>query len=104
MKRTILHLIDDQEDNWLKAAFYGDESVRRILDRLYEEWEKAGRRGIPLDYATLEELVELERIARRYAAMSQAELQMIALHRMTGEEPRVELGLVERIKRLLGLD
>ncbi len=103
VKRLILQLVDDQDDEWLKAAFYSDEAVKPILERLYSAWEEAGRQGIPLDYATDDELETLLSVARRYAAMSRAERQMIALRRMTGEDVRVELGLVERIKRLLGL-
>lgn len=103
VKRLILQLVDDQDDEWLKAAFYSDNAVKPILERLYSAWEESGRQGIPLDYATDEELETLLSVARRYASMSRAERQMVALRRMTGEDVKVELGLVERIKRLLGL-
>jgi len=103
VKRLILRLVDDQDDEWLKAAFYGDEAVKPILARLYSAWEDAGLQGIPLDYATDEELETLLSIARRYASMSRAERQVIALRRMTGDDVRLEVGLIDKIKRLLGL-
>ncbi len=41
------------------AAFYSDVVVSEVLGALYERWEKAGRRGEPIDYATEDELVKL---------------------------------------------
>ncbi|BAA80987.2 hypothetical protein APE_1977.1 [Aeropyrum pernix K1] len=101
-KERILRLIDDSENTWLKAAFYGDPKVSAILERLFEAWESAGRRGMPIDYATREELEDLEKAAVKYASMSEAELQMIAYGRMTGSEEG--LSLARFIRRLLGLD
>ncbi|MCE4604566.1 MAG: hypothetical protein F7B20_06345 [Aeropyrum sp.] len=99
----ILRLIEDSDNPWLKAAFYGDPKVSQVLDRLFEEWEKSGRKGIPIDYATDDELVVLERAAVKYASMSTAELQMIAYSYMSGGgEERVSLSRF--IRRILGLE
>lgn len=101
VKKKILELIDDAEDQWLKAAFYGDAKVSEILNRLFEKWEEGSRSGIPLDYASKEELETLYSAARKYASMSQAELQAIVLRRMGGgkEEEQGLLGFIKRIVR-----
>ncbi len=67
MRKKIIELIDDSRDNDRKIAFYSDENVQAIMERLYSEWEKNDRKGIPLDYASNEELEVLYRLAKRYA-------------------------------------
>ncbi len=67
MKKKIVELIDDSRDNDRKIAFYSDENVQAIMDKLYGEWEKNNRKGIPLDYASNEELEVLYRLAKHYA-------------------------------------
>ena len=94
-------MIDDSEDPWLKAAFYGDPKVSSILDKLLEEWERRGREGIPLDYASPEDLKVLYSLASKYASMTTAELQVIALNRMEGKEVEGKVGFVGRIIRIL---
>ncbi len=66
-KRKIIELIDESKDNDRKLAFYSDETVMKILDRLYSEWEKNNRNGIPLDYATPEEIEILYSLAVKYS-------------------------------------
>ncbi len=66
MKRRIIELIDESRDNDRKIGFYSDENVQQIMNRLYGKWEENGRKGIPLDYATIEELEILYRLARTY--------------------------------------
>ncbi len=90
MKRKILELIDESDDPWLKAAFYGDPKVSAILDRLVSEWESNGRKGIPLDYATPDEVEALYSLASRYASMTTAELQALTLRRMEGRSSEAE--------------
>ncbi len=63
MINDIMALIDESIDEWRKAAFYADEEVSELLDDLYLRWEKGGKAGIPLDYATDEEIAFLYRKA-----------------------------------------
>ncbi|MCE4610471.1 MAG: hypothetical protein F7B17_00680 [Desulfurococcales archaeon] len=104
MKRRILELIDDSDDPWLKAAFYGDPKVASILNKLLSEWERNERKGIPLDYAGPDDLETLYSLASKYASMSTVELQVIALHRMEGggeKEAGVGEGITGKIIRFL---
>ncbi len=66
LKDKIIKLIDESRDDWKKAAFYGDEAVQEILDKLYSRWEENNRRDRPIDYATLEELEVLAKLAEKY--------------------------------------
>ena len=63
MINDIMTLIDESVDEWRKAAFYADEEVSQLLDDLYVRWEREGRSGIPLDYASNEEIAFLYRKA-----------------------------------------
>jgi len=56
LKEAIIREVDESKDVWRKVAFYNDPRVQDILANLYDRWEKANRKGIPLDYATLDEL------------------------------------------------
>ena len=56
LKEAIIREVDESRDVWRKVAFYNDPRVQSILTNLYERWERANRKGIPLDYATLDEL------------------------------------------------
>lgn len=73
MKEEIISLIDENRSPWVKAAFYSDPEVSKILENLINRWESAGRAGIPLDYATEEELRILHKKAQMYGSMSDAE-------------------------------
>lgn len=64
LKRRIKDLIDGSRDPWRKAVFYSNPVVSDILTKLYERWEENGRKGIPLDYATMDELETLYRFAK----------------------------------------
>jgi hypothetical protein len=66
LKREIVSLIDDNTDVNVKAAFYGDPEVTRILDDLYKRWENNSNKNEPLDYATMDELKILIMKARFY--------------------------------------
>ncbi len=95
--RILLDLIEDNEVAWRKAAFYSDPQVERIYSRLVDEWIKAGERGIPLDYATLEELRVLVEAAKRYAFISESRARALALSRMSGDDEGGALGVFSRI-------
>ena len=94
----LLNLIEYNDVAWRKAAFYSDPQVEPIYNRLVEEWEKAGGEGIPLDYASVEELEVLVRAARKYAFMPESRARALALARMGGgEEEAGSLGVFSRI-------
>ncbi|MCD6301587.1 MAG: hypothetical protein J7L82_05910, partial [Staphylothermus sp.] len=73
MKQEILKLIDESKENGRKIAFYSDPNVTEILTKLYEQWEKNNRKGIPLDYASPEEIEILYNLALKYSKVSDAE-------------------------------
>jgi len=78
----VLKLIEENRDGWVKAAFFSDPSVSRLLDELHARWSAAGCRGIPLDYASEEELEVLSEKAGEYASMSSSEAMAVVLKRM----------------------
>lgn len=105
LKREIIILIDENRDQWKKAAFYSDDDVQKILNRLYNEWEKNNRHGVPLDYASTEELETLAALARRYSRLD-SRLAMRAI--VFGDRPSVKKEIEEEsstwkkiLKRLL---
>jgi hypothetical protein len=100
LKRDIIRLIDENRSPWVKAAFYSNQEVSSILDRLVNIWESNDRRGIPLDYANEEELKTLHRHARRYASLSDDEARALALGGSRGGEEGGG-GLLSFIKRLI---
>ncbi len=65
--------IEDNPDPYVKAAFYEDPDVMKIVERLYKRWEENECKGEPLDYATIEELELLVEKARRYRYISVGE-------------------------------
>lgn len=76
-KRLILEIerwIEYSPNIYAKAAFYGDDEVVEIVERLYKRWQDNGCRGVPLDYATIEELRILAAKAQQYrnATLAQA--------------------------------
>ncbi len=85
--REITINIDENRDQWKRAAFYSDETVQNILDRLYSEWEKNNKKGKPLDYATIDELETLAILAKKYSRMDSA-LAMRAF--LMGDRPSVQ--------------
>lgn len=65
LKKEIIAWIEESNDPIYKIAFYSNEEVVPIANKLMEIWEKNERRGIPLDYATEEEIVKLHKIAKK---------------------------------------
>ena len=105
LKKEIIVLIDENRDQWKKAAFYSDNDVQNILNRLYDEWEKNNRQGVPIDYATTDELETLAALARRYSRLD-SRLAMRAM--VFGDRPSVKKEIEEEgsiwkkiLKRLL---
>ena len=77
----VISLIEEHTNQWIKAAFYSDPEVNSILEKLYDRWEKNDRRGIPLDYASIDELEILAEKATRYSSMSTSEAQRLVVMR-----------------------
>lgn len=86
MKSEIIRLIDMHTDNWVKAAFFSDEAVSKIMEELYDRWSKGGERGMPIDYAVESELEILHEKALEYASMTTEKAMMIVLNRMNVNE------------------
>ena len=81
-KNEIIRLIDYNQDNWVKAAFFSDEVVEVVMESLYNKWAESGEMGRPIDYASEEELDLLYKRAKKYASMSTGEAMNLALGRM----------------------
>ncbi len=86
VKREIIELIDEHYSGWVKAAFYSDPRVSKIMDRLLVAWRENSNVGSPIDYASENELLVLLSEARRYSSMSEATARALALSRMGGDE------------------
>lgn len=84
LKSEIINLIDESTIPVVKEAFYSNQEVKRIMERLYMEWEKNENRGIPLDYATHEELIILHRIARQVVGSPYEELSRAHIRKAIG--------------------
>ncbi len=68
-KKFILEIerwIEKNPNPYAKAAFYSDDDVVRIVEELYRRWQENNFKGMPLDYATLEELRMLAAKAYEY--------------------------------------
>ncbi|MEM2203903.1 MAG: hypothetical protein QXI22_06065 [Sulfolobales archaeon] len=86
--RIIVENIEENRNSWVKALFYSDKDVERIMDRLVNEWNRDGMRGEPLDYATLEELEILAEKAEHYRDAPQDAFLRNMLRRSTGVEEK----------------
>jgi len=86
MKSEIVRLIDMHTDNWVKAAFFSDEIVSKIMNELYERWSRSEGKGMPIDYASESELRVLYEKALEYAAMPTEKAMMTVLNRMNVNE------------------
>ena len=81
--REIEMYVDYNPNIYAKIAFYSDSEVQRILENIYKRWEEAGRRGIPLDFATMDELKLLASKALKYKdASARVLLSLDQLDRM----------------------
>jgi len=92
--QELFQLIEDNRVDWRKAAFYSDPRVEPIYNRLVEEWERSGGEGIPLDYASMDELEILVAVAKEYAFMDEAKARSLAMKR--SEPEREEAGEEKR--------
>jgi hypothetical protein len=74
IKRELVALIDENREVIYKIAFYSRPEVQSIMDRVLEAWEHNNRQGEPIDYATLEELEVLYRVAKEISKKKPSEL------------------------------
>jgi len=88
LKNKILALIDGNRDPWKKAGFYGDPTIQIIMNRLYKRWEENNRDGRPIDYATLDELKIMARLAEKYYRTPSSEIQRQYLFGIKREEKK----------------
>ncbi len=68
-KKLILEIerwVEKNPNPYAKAAFYSDDKVAEIVEKLYIRWQSNGFKGMPLDYATIEELRILASKALEY--------------------------------------
>lgn len=82
MKSEIINLIDENSSNWIKAAFFSDEMIEIIMEALYAKWEQNQEEGMPIDYATEDQLKIMLKKARQYASMKPEEAMRLVLKRM----------------------
>jgi len=85
---VIISNIEENKNSWVKALFYSDQDVSRIMERLISEWSRNNMRGEPLEYATLEELKVLAEKAERYRDAPQEAFLRTMLKKSTGVEDR----------------
>jgi len=91
--RGILVNVEESADPWVKAAFYSDSDVLRILSNIYERWERGGMSGEPLNYATDNELEVLFQKSRavRPLVNSSDHVRRMMLRAIYGEVPKEEV-------------
>ncbi|MGC8679594.1 MAG: hypothetical protein ACP5TH_07375 [Fervidicoccaceae archaeon] len=82
MRNEIINLIDENSSNWIKAAFFSDEVIEVIMEALYSKWEQSNEQGMPIDYATGDELKIMLKKAQQYASMKPEEAMRLVLKRM----------------------
>ncbi|WP_448578055.1 hypothetical protein [Thermosphaera sp.] len=84
LKKEIIGLIDESTLPVIKEAFYSNPNVEAIMEKLYEQWENNNHIGIPLDYATYEELLLLHKVAREVVNSPYEELSRNRMRRAMG--------------------
>jgi hypothetical protein len=84
LKNEIISLIDESKLPIVKEAFYSNPEVEAVMERLYDQWEKNNHAGIPLDYATHEELLLLYKVAKEVVNSPHGELSRARMRRAMG--------------------
>jgi len=84
--RTIISNIEENKNSWVKALFYSDDDVSRIVERLVRAWSNNNMRGEPLEYATIEELEILAKKSEEYRDSPQEAFLRKMLRESTGVE------------------
>jgi len=102
--REIVELIDECDNYWRKAAFYSDPDVSTLLDDLYKRWESSNMQGVPLDYATDEEVDFLYRKAKSLTREDARRSERAFIKKSMGiDEPHNKDSSKRRKRRFFGL-
>ena len=100
LKEKLTIFLDQDPRKWVKSAFYSDPVVVQVMNDLYDRWENAGRQGIPVDYASHEELTLLWNKASKYLGMSDNSARALVFSRMNDiekERPERKKGLFSKL-------
>ena len=84
LKEKLTVFLDQDPRKWVRSAFYSDPEVQHVMDILYGKWEEAGRKGMPVDYASHDELVFLWNKASKYLGMNENVARAIVFNRLSG--------------------
>jgi hypothetical protein len=87
---VIIANIEENRNDWVKALFYSDKDVSKIMERLLSEWTRNNMRGEPLEYATIEELEILAEKAEHYRDTPQEAFLRAMLRKSTNTEGQNE--------------
>ena len=90
LKEKLTVFLDQDPRKWVRSAFYSDPEVQKVMDILYGKWEEAGRKGMPVDYASHDELVFLWNKASKYLGMNENVARAIVFNRLTGSDEHVK--------------
>ncbi|QOR93871.1 hypothetical protein IMZ38_04260 [Thermosphaera chiliense] len=90
LKKEIISLIDESTLPVIKEAFYSNPDVEAVMEKLYEQWESNNHAGIPLDYATYEELLLLHKVAKKVVNSPHEELSRSRMRRAMGLPEKTE--------------
>jgi len=87
---VIIANIEENRNDCVKALFYSDKDVSKIMERLLSEWTRNNMRGEPLEYATIEELEILAEKAEHYRDTPQEAFLRAMLRKSTNTEGQNE--------------
>ncbi|MCE4615353.1 MAG: hypothetical protein F7B60_07495 [Desulfurococcales archaeon] len=102
LKEKLTIFLDQDPRKWVKSAFYSDPAVVQMIDNLYCRWEDTGRQGLPVDYASHEELVLLWNTASKYLGMSDNMARALVFNRMNGIDDKTLVRKKGVFSRLFG--
>jgi hypothetical protein len=88
LREKLTIFLDQDPRKWVKSAFYSDPVVEQVMEDLYDRWEDAGRKGMPVDYASHDELIMLWNKASKYLGMSDNAARALVFNRMNGIDER----------------
>ncbi|MEM1879888.1 MAG: hypothetical protein QXE28_02975 [Desulfurococcaceae archaeon] len=74
LRNEVVRLIDESNEAIYKVVFYSLDEVQEIMNKVMDKWERSGKQGRPIDYASPEEVKVLHKIAKKLASRSPAEL------------------------------
>jgi hypothetical protein len=90
LKEKLTVFLDQDPRKWVRSAFYSDPEVQQVMDDLYGKWEESGRKGMPIDHASHDELVFLWNKASKYLGMNENVARAIVFNRLAGHDEHVK--------------